>query len=137
MADTELVTPPQAVTLPRPNLPLLRKVLEHIDAHPEEWRQGSWASGAVCGTAYCVAGHALVMDGTHVLTYDPHWGLKVDGLDYVTDSDGDEIEAPGYFGREVLGLTHGEGLALFAGGNSRETVQLIAERVAERAGERL
>lgn len=45
------------------NAPLLRKVLDHITAHPEEWDQTDWASMTSCGTACCVAGHAAVMTG--------------------------------------------------------------------------
>src|SRR6478609_6380573 len=57
-------------TDPVPNLPLLRKVLEHIDAHPEEWHQSVWAmetSASECGTAFCVAGHTVVMAGGELL----------------------------------------------------------------------
>lgn len=41
------------------NVPLLRKTLEHIEAHPEEWNQSAWA----CGTAGCFAWHAAMLDG--------------------------------------------------------------------------
>lgn len=35
-----------------PNVPLLRKVLEHIEAHPQEWEQSEWR----CETGMCFAG---------------------------------------------------------------------------------
>lgn len=42
---------------------VMRKTIEHVLAHPEEWDQAHWASAsatAPCGTAYCFAGHAAV-----------------------------------------------------------------------------
>ncbi len=80
---TELVTPPQTVD-PTPNLPLLRKVLGHIDNHPREWNQSTWGmqtqSETACSTAHCVAGWAVVFDGTHDVTYSPHSGrMRIDG----------------------------------------------------------
>lgn len=41
------------------NVPLLRKTLEHIEAHPEEWDQSSWS----CGTSGCFAYHAAMISG--------------------------------------------------------------------------
>jgi hypothetical protein len=49
------------------NVPLLCKVLEHIENHPEEWDQKNWKTETACGTAYCFAGHALVMMGHEIL----------------------------------------------------------------------
>lgn len=46
------------------NVPLLRKTLEHITAHPEEWDQASWAQrDPVCGTKFCLAGTAVALQG--------------------------------------------------------------------------
>lgn len=45
------------------NVPLLRKTLEHITAHPEEWNQRMWARVTDCGTACCVAGWAVQFAG--------------------------------------------------------------------------
>ena len=49
-----------------PNVPLLRKTLEHITAHPEEWDQTVWMRNnaeTACGTAGCPAGTALAIQG--------------------------------------------------------------------------
>jgi len=48
------------------NVPLLRKALEHITAHPEEWDQTQWAQQTSCGTACCVAGHVALMTGHEI-----------------------------------------------------------------------
>lgn len=51
------------------NIPLMRKVLEHITEHPEEHDQNVWAERGPCGTAYCMAGHTVVMTG-HKLSWE-------------------------------------------------------------------
>lgn len=63
------------------NVPLLRKTLEHIEAHPEEWNQSAWA----CGTAGCFAWHAAMLDGAG----DPPDPLNPE---YVPAEPGDEPE---------------------------------------------
>lgn len=129
-------------TLPTPNLPLLRKVLDHVDAHPEEWVQSSWAirgealdrvleyhqvnAVPACGTAYCIAGHAVTMAGHDVL-----W-LRHSSSTAATLTNG---EAVGDAAQRELGLTNTEADHLFSGCNDRRQVQYAAERIARRAGE--
>lgn len=132
---TDLETPQQAVELPTPNLPLLRKVLDHIDAHPEEWDQseyGKVSRVSSCGTAFCIAGHALVMSG-----YETKESITYPGsLDFFTP-DG-VLTDPADEGMRVLGLTADEADdigGLFSAGNTRWRVQRIAEQIAARAGE--
>jgi len=43
------------------NWPLLIKVIIHIIEHPETWNQRFYAT--VCGTSFCVAGHAAILSG--------------------------------------------------------------------------
>lgn len=45
------------------NVPLLRKVMDHITAHPEEYDQREYAVRTDCGTTHCVAGWALALSG--------------------------------------------------------------------------
>src|ERR1700761_5608986 len=46
-----------AVTI---NVGLLDEIIEHIEAHPEEWDQNIWGQmGQECKTTYCVAGHIV------------------------------------------------------------------------------
>ena len=131
-----------SMTEPTPNLPLLRKVLDHIDAHPEEWEQATYATKKYadvartveCGTAFCIAGWAAVLSGAA-----PYWpkGGKATSTFQTPDGelhDGDDL------GREVLGLTESEAgdmHGLFSGNNTRDDVQFYAEQIAARAGERL
>jgi hypothetical protein len=48
----------------KPNVELLRATLAHIEAHPETWNQQMWSNE--CGTAFCFAGHAVVLSGCTV-----------------------------------------------------------------------
>lgn len=121
---------------PVPNLPLLRKVLDHIDAHPEEWDQSNYVLTEAeqikqqtgqpgCGTAYCIAGHAVAMTIGSV----PSVGLWAR-----QPSNGQSwFEA----GQDALNISYYEAVDLFAGHNTRAGVQAAAERIAARAGERL
>jgi hypothetical protein len=46
-----------------PNAELAYRVLDHIDAHPEQWRQERWLHKTSCGTVACFAGWAVVLAG--------------------------------------------------------------------------
>lgn len=46
-----------------PNAELAYKVLDHIDAHPELWRQDIYIGKAECGTVACFAGWACILSG--------------------------------------------------------------------------
>jgi len=125
---------------PVPNLPLLRKVLDHIDAHPQEWNQDlwgvnfplydQWASKEYtrCGTAFCIAGHAVTMAGA-----EPVW--EDDGTMNFVYYEGQRVFVSD-LARQLLSLNYGE-VTLFDSGNSREVIQEIAEEIAARAGEKL
>ena len=73
----------------RINVPLLRKVMEHIEAHPEEWDQETWVS--TCETKACFAGWACWLSGVGM---QAHGGLTV-------TSDGDPVPRAA---AELLGL---------------------------------
>lgn len=47
-----------------PNAELAYLVLDHIDAHPEDWNQRNW-----CGTAKCFAGWTVELSGERVREY--------------------------------------------------------------------
>lgn len=140
---------------PTPNLPLLRKTLEHIKAHPEEWNQDRWytqkpdgetsVEGNVCQTAACVAGHALIFSGhklslvmleddddleTASVLVDGELGVSVGDVPWALD-------APHFVAAQELGLTYTESTDLFNWANNKERVQRIANEIAARAGEPL
>lgn len=165
---------------PIPNLPLIRKIRDHIDAHPEEWRQESFAMSTPravrdrayyqkllddiedgtnrtsyvydqheldaiaheilqldiiinsCGTAFCIAGHAVSMTQ----------GTVERGNGEIVPASALTNRLPTPFdwsdlARDALGITQGEANDLFRGSNTREDIEAQMTQIAARAGERL
>jgi hypothetical protein len=55
----------------KPNAELAYKVLDHIDAHPEQWIQDLWwidaqNPGSHCGSAGCFAGWVVTLSGGQI-----------------------------------------------------------------------
>lgn len=48
------------------NIPLARKIYDHVIAHPEEFEMSSYAERTACGTTLCIAGHAVQMTGHEI-----------------------------------------------------------------------
>lgn len=67
------------------NVPLLRKCLEHITEHPEEWSQAEWAIQSACGTRCCLAGTAVTLAGYEIDWHDVDDEVNVAG--YVKTDD--------------------------------------------------
>lgn len=51
------------------NATKIREVLDHIVDHPEQWYQSLYAVQMACGTAYCAAGLAVILNGHKVQWY--------------------------------------------------------------------
>lgn len=50
------------------NATKIRAVLDYIHDHPEEWKQSVYGiRNEGCGTAFCAAGHAVVLNGHKVV----------------------------------------------------------------------
>jgi hypothetical protein len=127
-------------TLPVPNVPLLRKIREHIEAHPEEWDQGDWRSNTACGTAYCFAGRAAHLDGAEWLSADEPACLVPDSGDlpddlYYTCGTGKYMPVPAR-ARRILGLTQDEARSLFNAPTVLSVVDDQLTAIYARAGER-
>ena len=71
-----------------PNAELAYRVLDHIDAHPEQWDQGHWVAEAECGTVGCFAGWAVMLSG-----YTVNDAVVIESPDGLTNLDGLHIEA--------------------------------------------
>jgi hypothetical protein len=52
----------------QPNAELAWRVLDHIDANPEQWDQGKWIGEAECGTVACFAGWTVLLSGGEINT---------------------------------------------------------------------
>jgi len=116
-----------------PNVPLLRQTMAQIEAHPEQWDQGSWTKELTCGTAYCFAGWAAVLSGARFAknaysqefrscVIPPGRILPVDVADYAAD---------------LLGVEHYETersdednyVHLFNGGNDLDDLRQIVDEL--------
>jgi len=125
MDELRPVDPPmdvQTANAPGANAPLLWKVYDHIKAHPKEWNQLDWAirrqtQEEVCGTAYCFAGHAVVMAGHQIDWERADEFRSGDITAHLTD--GQRIEDVAMY---ELGLSELQGCDLFSAVNSLEDI---------------
>lgn len=113
------------------NAPLLRKTLEHIEHHPEEWKQDRWR----CGSGMCFAGHAATIAGGRFLA----------DTDLLVAEDDDPPEDVGQFcnghrcvavgdrAERVLGLTFDDRDRLFDSANTLDDLRCIVGELCERA----
>lgn len=91
-----------------PNLEKLKELHERITTKPENWDQECWAQQKECGTSYCMAGWACVLDGQVIdwpKNVEP--GEWVEALHLVTGQDIDEAA------RDILGLDQDDSDRLF------------------------
>lgn len=66
------------------NYKLGRRVLDAVDADPDQFDMGDWVIETSCGTSFCLGGHTLILSG---YTY------RVDGGDiYFTRPDGSPVD---------------------------------------------
>lgn len=87
------------MTDPKPNMPLLRRVLEHIDTFPQQWDQSTFTrETTTCGTTHCVGGW------TNALVY---------GEGVLAELERDRYWGEDDLAEELLGLTKSEAHALF------------------------
>lgn len=117
------------------DVPLLRKELEHITAHPDEWDQKVWlrhTNASTCGTKGCLAGNVVLHLGWKPYA-DPIQVAIGTPLHHVwrAGKDGMEIRRVRDVAREALGLTYDEENVLFASGNTLLEMWLIAEALTD------
>lgn len=110
-----------------PNAELAYRVLDHIDAHPEQWRQGWWLTKADCGTAACFAGWACILSGDAPnLTHPDDWEDEVE-FSYVVPA-GDAPVHVEERATELLGISDRQSKTLFDGFNDRSYLGMYVER---------
>lgn len=140
------------------NIPLMRKVMDHIDSIPnavtarevftiiksedgpkESYHQGKWMVEGACGTAGCFAGHAVLMVGAKPVNLEPLMGdTGIELTSYVEFED--KVHEISALAQEQLGLTDDQADELFAGFNTIDDVhefvdEFISEAEAEQFGE--
>lgn len=132
------------------NAPLLKQTLAKIEAEPERWYQGWWVryvpiSANVCDTAYCFAGHAVILHGAELVEYDdddmPDVFVKAPPgepqgqyreLD-LQDVDGQALPSIDAYACHVLGLSRDQGSRLFDSENDLLTLRRIVGELCELA----
>lgn len=117
-----------------PNTELLKRTLNHIEAHPEEWDQEYWARRTLCGTSYCFAGTAVVLSGLPLAWRDvdaDDYGVDADELAHNVIDEGEVGDSIATAARDLLELTADQADRLFYPGNSIEKLRdLVAELTA-------
>jgi hypothetical protein len=136
------------------NIELLTRTNDHIRKYEHLWNQGCYAEGValpadpfearvigvpweateadlrageVCGTAFCFAGWAALLDG---------WHQCRDEESHVVDETGRELTME-QAARQSLGITVGQSCALFNGMNDLELIdRYVAALVADPAATR-
>jgi len=104
---------------PALNRELLERTLLRIGDHPEDWNQQTWATddpselppGNECGTAFCMAGHAVLEAGGTIVWPDNAWRRTATRCNMPGRARYTPIVQAA---REVLGLTQDEAAELFA-----------------------
>ena len=125
---------------PTPNLPLLRKCVEWAEAEAAKtdgtcaWDQTTWMErDTACGTTYCIAGYAVAVAGHEVGAEVTMCSIGCCAEIKVNGEPASWVET----GATLLGLDYSTALRLFDADNRIDDVRIVAEGIAERAGERL
>lgn len=95
---------------PGRNYPLIRKLREHIAAHPEEHDQAWWGIRTSCGTTLCAGGRTVELAG-----WRPLW-IFFDGEYFFrrcSHPEAGEVLRVSDVAERELGLTAGEAAHLF------------------------
>lgn len=124
-------------TIPDLNVPLLTKVMEHIELHPDEHDQSEWAQSdspqSECGTVKCFAGHAVAMTMDQGERFT--WIRPTPFLDYratgIQDADGRFADRIVDRARQELGLTIQEAGSLFYSAKSRAELRHMVDALIE------
>ncbi len=112
--------------MPTPNVDLLRRTLETVEAQPERWSQGDWRHKFAdrCDTVMCFAGWACQLNGeVWADTVDP------EAAETLVIVDGKFVPV-GYRATEILGLRNDQADRLFYAEKeelSRQVRAIIAE----------
>lgn len=129
------------MTAPTPNAELAYRVLDHIDAHPDQHDQGRWFRKTACGTAGCFAGWTVALAG-HRIEFDTE--LDEDGNQNYDTIDGSRDVSVSGVAVEDLGIAaatvkcrlcgdcgHRDRAddALFSGSNTREDLGRLVEEI--------
>lgn len=115
-----------------PNAALAYQVLDHLDAHPQQWNQSRWIGKAECGTVACFAGWACLLRGEQLSTEDELGIMLRSGMS-IPDKAEQLLGASRFVGSVVDGDWEEEDL--FGESNTRDDLgRLVAEIFGPRPG---
>lgn len=113
------------------NMELLKKVRDHIVAHPEEHNQGTWGEKVGCGTVACAAGWTVLLGDERVRKVF-ELNKDLDDLNeacaLVTDQSVDERAT------ELLGMGSWITYILFYGSFTRSGALAVIDKLIETEG---
>lgn len=113
-------------TIATVNSDLLRRTIEHVEAHPDEWDQAHWAGdGADCGTTCCLAGWACRLSGLRI-----DWDRQDGNGQAWWLTDGRLISTTA---QQLLGLTDTQAMELFYEGNDLDDLRRLVALLAGEA----
>lgn len=116
----------------------LNRTLAHIEANLGSWDQRHWVTQTACGTAYCFAGWALVLEGIRICAddCDDLGGYHVHRNELPSSvwervPNCNSILAVAQVARVVLDLTPPQSWDLFCGGNTLQDLQVRVRNLTQ------
>jgi hypothetical protein len=106
------------------NIEKLEAVLGQIKAHPEQHNQREWAERNECGTSYCLAGWAVVLEGHEIL-----WDEVAEGVYCALDENGNIDSIKRLAGR-ILDLSPYQRAQIFYRYNTVDDIELMTKNLA-------
>lgn len=103
------------------NRPLLQKLHDHIETHPDEHDQFTWGWRGSCGTVLCAAARTAWLTGWE-LVWAPEPDSSGDDLKMVRHPETGEERTVAAAARDELGLTKDEAQIMFCECDDRDSV---------------
>lgn len=108
------------------NIAKLEAVLGQIKAHPEQHNQKFWAKKTECGTSYCFAGWAVVLEGGYEIDLASR---GPDGVKFAVTSSGRTRHICG-IAKDILGLNMTDAMTLFHQANTVDDLERMVKNLA-------
>lgn len=121
------------------NIRMLKKLERHMRRirHEEHYDQGTWGTKTACGTAACLAGHAVLMLPKARLIYDnPTWPNSAERVRYQQENGTMVSESIEPVAARTLGLDYDEADVLFDGDPGQRWPKEFADRFVAAANDK-
>lgn len=104
----------------------IREVLDYITDHPEEWNQRFYAYQTRCRTAYCAAGHAIILNGHTIKWFTDGPYRRSDAAIRKGSANPNNLMSIETLAAEELELTWQEAHTFFSEGNNLDDLWKLA-----------